>query len=91
MTPSSSLASRTHSEEHLLNYHREPRSTLDIDINIFLSPGSSETALGVLQDLYGLPMAEQVQARIDRDGQARTLWRATYVDLSLPTPTFTSR
>jgi len=66
-----------------LKYHREPRSTLDIDVNIFLSPASSATALSVLQDLYGLPMAEQVRARIDRDGQARTLWGATYVDLFL--------
>jgi hypothetical protein len=28
-----------------LNYHREPRSTLDIDINVFLTPDDETQAL----------------------------------------------
>lgn len=65
-----------------LNYHRDPRSTLDIDVNIFLSPADKTAVLEILTGLYGgLPNAEEVDRRIDRDGQARTMWAGTYVDL----------
>jgi len=63
-----------------LNYHREPRSTLDVDINIFLTPDNREPALTALRTLY-----EPDEARIGRDletqGQTRSMWGDTYVDL----------
>ncbi len=63
-----------------LNYHREPRSTLDVDINIFLTPDNREPALAALRTLY-----DADEARIGRDletqGQTRSMWGDTYVDL----------
>ena len=65
-----------------VNYHREPRSTLDIDINIWLGPEDRADVLATLDDLFeGLPDKEDVVRRIARDGQVRTKWGSTHVDL----------
>ncbi|MDB5169099.1 MAG: hypothetical protein JWO41_455 [Candidatus Saccharibacteria bacterium] len=64
-----------------MNYHREPRATSDIDVNIFLSPADQEGALGALRQLYGLPDEERVRREIVASGQARSLWTTTYIDL----------
>lgn len=71
-----------------LNYHREPRSTLDIDVNIFLSPEHEETVLRALGDVYDLADSDQVGRELRRDGQARSSWGATYVDLFLANTDF---
>lgn len=71
-----------------LNYHREPRSTLDIDVNIFLSPEHEETVLSALGGVYDLTDSEQVGRELRRDGQARSSWGATYVDLFLANTDF---
>ena len=62
-----------------LNYHREPRATLDI--NIFVSPADRDEVLAVLTGLYGLPDRGRVEHALDAQGQARSLWGETYVDL----------
>lgn len=66
-----------------MNYHREPRSTLDIDINIFLPPEKRDAAMTLLAATTGAGAVEieRISAAVERDGQARTLWGSTYVDL----------
>jgi len=64
-----------------LNYHRDPRSTLDIDINIFLDPADQARVLELLDDLYGLPDPARITRQIADDGQARAMWAGTPVDL----------
>lgn len=71
-----------------LNYHREPRSTLDIDLNIFLAPEYEDTALAALGDVYDLADQERVGRELRRDGQTRSLWGNTYVDLFLANTDF---
>lgn len=64
-----------------LNYHREPRTTLDIDINVFLAPDESDAALSALDELYDLGDGGALATQLGQHGQARTLWDTTYVDL----------
>jgi hypothetical protein len=64
-----------------LNYHREPRSTLDIDINIFLSPEQRSGVLDALGSLYGLPDRQRLERQLGEEGQTRSRWGHTYVDL----------
>lgn len=64
-----------------LNYHREPRSTLDIDINVFLPPDSDEIVLTLLRGLDPSIDTTTVQQEIRETGQARALWGSTFVDL----------
>lgn len=71
-----------------LNYHREPRSTLDIDINIFVPPEHEHLVLAVLGDVFDLAEKERVKRDLRRDGQARCLWGDTYVDLFLANTDF---
>jgi len=62
-----------------LAYYAEPRSTIDIDVNVFVSPERHavvETALAQL-GIAGDTSAEAVE----RDGQVRTWWNSTPVDL----------
>lgn len=71
-----------------LNYHREPRSTLDIDINVFVDPGQGQAVLQALQGLYGLEGQERATADLRETGQARTIWGSTFVDLFLANTDF---
>ncbi len=71
-----------------LNYHREPRSTLDIDLNIFVSPEDEETVLATLGDVYDFVDQERVKRELRREGQTRSLWGNTYVDLFLANTEF---
>jgi hypothetical protein len=71
-----------------LNYHREPRSTLDIDLNIFLSPEHEETVVAVLGEVYDLAEHERVKREMRREGQTRSRWGDTYVDLFLANTEF---
>ena len=63
-----------------LAYYGEPRATVDIDINIFMSPDDVERVGALLQPLgIGLTSTDQRLAR--RDGQIRLWWDDTAVDL----------
>lgn len=66
-----------------MNYHREPRSTMDIDINVFLPPKQREDVLDQLGDLMGLDAEARARLvdAVGRDGQVRALWGSTHVDL----------
>jgi Nucleotidyl transferase AbiEii toxin, Type IV TA system len=71
-----------------LNYHREPRSTLDIDLNIFLAPEHEEAALGVLGGVFELDDEGRVRRELRREGQTRSRWGNTFVDLFLANTEF---
>lgn len=64
-----------------MNYHREPRSTLDIDVNVFLSDGGEDPVLNALTQIFDIADLAEVREQIRESGQARTLWGETYVDL----------
>lgn len=63
-----------------LFYYRDPRSTLDIDVNIFLAPTREAEIAALLDSIYNLD-SEQLAADVKATGQARSLWGSTYVDL----------
>jgi hypothetical protein len=69
-----------------LNYHREPRSTLDI--NVFVTPDQESAVLAALVDVYRIPDQERIEQELREQGQTRTLWGATYVDLFLANTDF---
>lgn len=62
-----------------LAYYAEPRATIDIDINVFLSPADY---LRVASILAGLGVSDGPDAAIvQRDGQCRLWWGRTPIDL----------
>lgn len=63
-----------------LFYYRDPRSTVDIDVNIFLPPERQADVAALLQRVYPLD-AEKVAEDVTATGQTRSLWDATYIDL----------
>lgn len=50
--------------------YRDPRSTTDIDINVFLSPDRQAEVLSVLGELFAVD-APELGAEIEANGQAR--------------------
>lgn len=62
-----------------LAYYATPRATIDIDLNVFIGPDQYERVAAVLHrlDFDVVPEREVVI----RDGQVRTWWRETPVDL----------
>jgi len=71
-----------------LNYHREPRSTLDIDVNIFTSPAEGEAVLAALGRAFPLQGIDRLSRELAREGQTRALWGTTFVDLFLASTAF---
>ncbi len=63
-----------------LFYYRDPRSTTDIDINVFLPPERQAEVLTVLGQLFAFDHLG-IGSEIEENGQARALWGATFVDL----------
>jgi len=61
----------------------DPRGTSDIDVNIFTPAASAALVLPALPDQVAVP--DDLAARIARDGQARTWWGETPVDLFFDT------
>lgn len=59
----------------------EPRSTRDIDVNVFCEPGDWTRIEAALPDAIAVSEADRTQVR--RDGQARLWWDNTPVDLFL--------
>ncbi len=64
-----------------LAYYAEPRTTVDIDLNVFLPPARYDEIAGKLEKLGADARRPEVVAAIARDGQARVMWDATPVDL----------
>ena len=62
-----------------LAYYAEPRSTVDIDVNVFVPPARFDAVVGVLAPL-GVT-ADVAPAAVERDGQCRLWWGRTPVDV----------
>ncbi len=60
-------------------YYGEPRSTVDIDLNLFVGTARYERTMTLLEPI-GVSRARDVVA-LERDGQARLFWGRTPVDL----------
>ncbi|HEY3830404.1 MAG TPA: nucleotidyl transferase AbiEii/AbiGii toxin family protein [Solirubrobacteraceae bacterium] len=61
-----------------LAYYAEPRATIDIDINVFVAPAAHAQVQSALRPL-GVGGLDPVIA--ERDGQCRTWWGSTPIDL----------
>lgn len=62
-----------------LAYYAEPRTTVDVDINVFVPPEQHEVVFGALSPL-GVERPEDAN-RLVRDGQCRWRWGRNPVDL----------
>jgi hypothetical protein len=63
-----------------LAYYAEPRATVDIDLNVFVTPDRFPDVAGPLRAL-GAVVDDATAELVARDGQARVLWDGTPVDL----------
>lgn len=63
-----------------LAYYAEPRSTIDIDLNVFITADELERVAVPLRRL-GVEFDDTAIALIQRDGQARVRWDDTPIDL----------
>ena len=63
-----------------LAYYAEPRATIDIDINVFVTPDHADRALEPLRGL-GADEGRVAAGRVARDGQVRIHWGTTPLDL----------
>jgi hypothetical protein len=64
-----------------LAYYAEPRSTVDIDLNLFVPTDRFAEVAGPLVGLGADAGDPAVEALVLRDGQARVLWEGTPIDL----------
>ncbi len=62
-----------------LGYHAEPRATIDIDVNVFVTVDRSSEVLDPLSEL-GAEIHTAAKT-VARDGQVRIMWDNTPVDL----------
>jgi hypothetical protein len=61
-----------------LAYYAEPRATIDIDVNVFVTTERSDDVRAALEPLGVVPGDE---SKLKRDGQSRWRWDETPVDL----------
>ncbi|MHB8466077.1 MAG: nucleotidyl transferase AbiEii/AbiGii toxin family protein [Acidimicrobiales bacterium] len=64
-----------------LAYYAEPRATIDIDLNVFVSAERFTDVAAPLGALGAAVDDVSVVALVQRDGQARVMWDATPIDL----------
>jgi hypothetical protein len=62
-----------------LAYYAEPRATIDIDLNVFLSPADYRQVADALMRLGASDGPNA--AAVERDGQCRMWWGRTPIDL----------
>lgn len=62
-----------------LAYYAEPRATIDVDVNVFVSPAERDAVAAALAPL-GVAQDEDAAAT-ERDGQCRWWWGRTPIDL----------
>lgn len=62
-----------------LAYYAEPRATIDIDLNVFLSPADHGRVAATLMR-FGVSEGPDA-AMVERDGQCRMWWGRTPIDL----------
>jgi Nucleotidyl transferase AbiEii toxin, Type IV TA system len=63
-----------------LAYYAEPRATIDIDVNVFVSPDEFDRVVQACAPL-GIRARASDRRATQRDGQTRVWWGATPVDL----------
>jgi hypothetical protein len=63
-----------------LAYYAEPRATIDIDINVFVSVDQGKRVVDALSELGIDPTTADIAA-LERDGQCRLWWGDNAVDL----------
>jgi hypothetical protein len=64
-----------------LAYYAEPRSTIDIDVNVFIPKERFPEVAGPLARLGANAHDPAVAELVRRDGQARVMWDGTPIDL----------
>ncbi len=64
-----------------LAYYAEPRSTIDIDVNVFIPPERFAEVAGPLVRLGAAADDPSVEALARQDGQVRVMWDQTPIDL----------
>ena len=64
-----------------LAYYAEPRSTIDIDLNVFVPATRFAAVAGPLTALGAAFDDPSIEALARRDGQVRVMWDATPIDL----------
>ncbi len=64
-----------------LAYYAEPRATIDIDLNVFISATRFDEVAGPLRELGAGVDAPAIAELVRRDGQVRVMWDATPIDL----------
>lgn len=64
-----------------LGFHKEPRATYDIDLNIFLPPELKETAIETLEDLFTISDPDRLATEISSQDQGKIYWGETRIDL----------
>jgi hypothetical protein len=67
-----------------LAWYRNPRATIDIDVNITIPPERADPVLGALTHL-GVRISEDNHASIRTDGQARLDWDGSFLDVFFAT------
>ncbi|MEM7092968.1 MAG: hypothetical protein AAF567_08195 [Actinomycetota bacterium] len=65
---------------------RRARGTIDIDLNLFLSPAEADSVLAVMPS--GVVITQDNRDQIARDGQTRLWWDRTPVDVFFNTTDF---
>ena len=63
-----------------LAYYATPRGTVEIVVNLFVSPAEAERVLAMLVELGVAPPTQTERRRLERDGQLRLRWGRTPVD-----------
>lgn len=64
-----------------LAYYAEPRATIDIDLNVFVSAARYNAVAAALSRIGVATDDPEIARLVERDGQARVLWDATPIDL----------
>ncbi len=64
-----------------LAYYAEPRATIDIDLNVFVSTDRFADVAGPLAALGAAVEDPATAVLVARDGQARVMWDSTPIDL----------
>jgi hypothetical protein len=65
---------------------QQARGTIDIDVNVFVSPDARDAVLAALPD--PIAVTDDDRARIERDGQVRLFWDENPVDVFFDTTPF---
>lgn len=66
-----------------LGYHKQPRATVDIYLNIFLTPDQRHQAMNALAEVFEIPDPSTLDHQLAESAQGSTVWGKTVVDIFL--------